>query len=283
MSNLLGTMFWAMAARAAHAYVAGPALSDAVRVCHALADRGFATTICRWNAAEDSPEDNSGGYLAAIAAIAADRLACSLSLKLPDLRFSPSLLAGIVEAAGRHQVVLHFDSLGPETAEPTFALIRRCLPADGSFGCTLPGRWRRSLVDADQAVALGLNVRVVKGQWPADPGLDPRLGFLRVVDRLAGRARHVAVATHDPALARQALTRLRAAGTPACLELLFGLPFRQPLAIAGREGFPVRFYVPYGRAWLPYAAAQAARKPHMLWWMLRDLCAGSGRRLPASR
>lgn len=81
-----------------------------------------------------------------------------------------------------------------------------CWPA---IGVALPARWGRSLEDADAAVAGGLAVRVVKGEWPdPDRDLDPRRAYLELIDRLAGRARHVGVATHDRELAREAFARL---------------------------------------------------------------------------
>ena len=119
-------------------------------------------------------------------------------------------------------------------------------------------------------------MRVVKGQWadPDPPEVDLREGFLRVIDRLAGRASQVRVATHDPPLAHTALSLLRVAGTPCELELLFGLPARQVIQEADVAGVPVRCYVPYGQAWLPYSISQARRNPRILWWMFRDALAG---------
>jgi proline dehydrogenase len=92
-------------------------------------------------------------------------------------------------------------------------------------------------------VDLGINVRVVKGQWvdPEEPGMDPRAGFLAIIDRLAVRSSHVAVATHDLPLAQEALQRLRAANTSCELQLIFGLPTRQLVQQACAAGVPVRF------------------------------------------
>src|SRR5262245_15484705 len=144
------------------------------------------------------------------------------------------------------------------------------------LGCTLPGRWRRSLRDAARAADLGLRVRVVKGQFPDMPRgeMDPRSGFLEVVDRLAGRARFVAVATHDAELARTALRWLKGSGTSCEIELLFGLPLGRVTRVAREAGVPVRLYVPYGHPWLPYRLSDVGDKPTLLWWLARDLLAG---------
>jgi hypothetical protein len=149
-------------------------------------------------------------------------------------------------------------------------------------------------------VAHGVRVRVVKGQWAcpdavigaagvvgvvgdsmargkADAVADAaaaaavlRADYLALVKHLAGRASAVAVATHDASLARESLALLKAAGTPCELELLCGLPRRECMAVARELGVPIRLYIPFGQAWLPYALDQAVRSPKMLWWMVRD-------------
>ena len=168
---------------------------------------------------------------------------------------------------------VRFDSLAPEAADATFALLATVRPGHDDLGVTIPGRWLRSASDADRAVALNVAVRVVKGQWrdPAAPSIDPGTGFLEVVDRIAGRAARVGVATHDAPLARTALGRLRAAGTPCELELLLGLPFGPALREALDSGVTVRVYVPYGRASLPYSVSRSASKPRALYRVIRDL------------
>jgi proline dehydrogenase len=141
------------------------------------------------------------------------------------------------------------------------------------LGCTLPGRWRRSVRDAESVIRMGVCVRVVKGQWEDDEGpeIDLHTGFLNVIDQLSGQAAYVSVATHDAGLAREAIDRLRSTNTPCGLELLLGLPARHMLKLACSVSAPVRFYVPYGHAWLPYALGQVKRNPRILYWIAKDL------------
>jgi proline dehydrogenase len=206
-------------------------------------------------------------------------------VKAPPLGFAHDLFREIVGRARYLGLAIHFDALAPETCDDTFALIAEERAHYPRLGCTLPGRWRRSLRDADLAVDLRLNVRVVKGQWVdlEAPDLDLRAGFLAVIDRLVGRAAHVGVATHDAALAREAFRRLRDGNTPCELELLLGLPAGPALREAGAAGVPVRVYVPYGHAYLPYRLSQAPQDPRMVWWIVRDLLRGGSCPLPESR
>lgn len=273
--------------QAARAYVVGPSLADAVRACRSLDAQDMLGTICYWSAGSDGPQAIAAECLRAVDAIHDARLKNSqLSVKAPPLHFSRKLLAQIVERAAERDVGLQFDSLSAEDADPTFELILDMLAFRCDVGCTLPGRWARSVADADRAAELGLRVRIVKGQW-ADPDArapeaDPRAGFLRVVDRVAGRVRHVSVATHDAVLAREALGRLLGAGTSCELELWFGLPIR-PALRAGREaGVPVRLYVPYGHGSLPYAMWHVKTTPRVAWWACRDLYAATKFRVSPS-
>jgi proline dehydrogenase len=141
------------------------------------------------------------------------------------------------------------------------------------LSCTIPGRWRRSLLDAERAIEMGLRIRLVKGEWPDSqrPEVDFREGCLRLVDRLAGRAHSIAVATHDSVLASQALARLQRAGTPCEQELLFGLPVEPTASVARQAEVRTRLYVPYGRAWLPYSVGKVYENPRILFWILKDL------------
>lgn len=234
--------------RAGRRYVAGPAPEDAVRVA-----RGFpASTIGFWNASGAAPSHVAETTERTLELLAGEELDCYLSLKAPAFAYDRALVEEVLARVGR----AHLDAQEPETAEPTFALIE-ALDHPG-LSCTLPGRWPRSVRDADRAVELGLGIRVIKGQW-ADLGhpVDPTEGFLAVVDRLAGRARHVAVSTHDAPLATEALRRLREAGTPCQREVLLGLPPRPELG-------PARTYVPFGRSYLPYPRRRLGR-------LIRDL------------
>jgi proline dehydrogenase len=260
---------------ASRAYIAGPVLGDALRVCQRLAARKLAASIGFWNAAGDDPRAVAHAYVAGVESIARFGLDCSVSVKASAIGCSQALMDEVLTRAIETGVSVHFDSMRPQAAAPTLQLIAEAAARFARIGCTLPARWQRSVRDAERALELGVDVRVVKGQW-ADPvcDVDPRDGYLSLIDRLAGRARHVAVATHDVALAREALRRLQAAGTPCRLELLFGLPLKPSLQVASEAGVATRVYVPYGNAWVPYCLSRLRENPHLLVWLMRDALLG---------
>jgi proline dehydrogenase len=261
--------------RAARAYVGGESLGDALAVARRMANERLPTTLGFWNADEVQPRQVADDYLTAIEQITAAEIDGYLSIKPPALGFDGALATELAAVASTQGVRLHCDSHGVETADPSIAMMQTMLEVlDAShLSTTIPGRWTRSLADADWAVEHGVKVRVVKGQWPdpAEPDRDMARGFLEVIDRLAGRARHVAVASHDVALAAEAIARLRAAGTSCELELLFGLPMTRSVDWAREHGVGTRIYVPYGKGYIPHAIDQLWRNPRFVWWILKDL------------
>ncbi len=43
------------------------------------------------------------------------------------------------------------------------------------------------------------------------------------------------------------------------------------MEVAHELRVPVRLYIPFGEAWLPYALGQIVRTPRMLSWVMRDM------------
>lgn len=257
---------------ASRAYVPGPHLDDALAEARRLGRWHIGSSIGYFHAAHESPRD-----VVLVCRDTIDQLATldqvgTLSLRAGSIGYDQGLWRELLMSAAARQVPVQLDAQTPESVDATLALAEAGLPFHQDIGVTLPGRWLRSRADADRAAAAGLRLRIVKGQLadPAQPLLDEGVGFTSLIQRIAGKARFVSVGTHDIGLARSALTRLKAAGTPVELELMQGLPRQGALLVARDLGVRVRTYVPFGQAWTPYALTQAARNPRVVWWALRD-------------
>jgi proline dehydrogenase len=261
---------------AGRAYVAGPSPADALTAAGELAARGYGVTIGYWNESDASPQDVADSAHVALAGLAGCRGDRYLSLKAPALAFSTSVVSKLLEESRSAGVPLHLDALSPDDAEPTFELLERLVAQEGAasgLSTTLPARWARSSTDVERCIGLGLPVRVVRGQWADHAGgdSDPARGYLDLVDRLAGRARLVRIATHDLHLAEASLRYLRARRTPAELEVLWGPAAARVLRSRIAREVSVRVYVPYGEPTLPYSLREACERPRMLAWLLRDV------------
>jgi len=275
----LSALIMPVVKKAAAPYLGGETVEEALCVARRLGGEGYAVTLGYWDTGQDTAEAVAEVQADAIRQLTAQSLDGTLSLKPPALHYAPELAARLAAAAAEAGLRLHCDSHGVEAADPSNAMLEAMIARLGAarLGTTLPGRWRRSLSDADWAVAQGLNVRVVKGQWPdpADPGRDMAEGFLAVIERLAGRARHVAVATHDTKLAMAAIARLQAAGTACELELLFGMPAKALLRWAAAKGVGRRVYVPFGAGFVPNAVRVLRRNPRLVLAVGKDRLAAA--------
>jgi len=257
------------------ARLGGTDVRAAARTCGRLTQRGLGCTSGYWNDAGDTPQIVAREALRGIAMLARTTADGYLSLKLPALGGDDALADRILSEAARAGVRLHLDALAPPTTDAihTWAAAAAAAAGSADLGVTLPGRWARSVPDAAWAAVHALRVRVVKGEWadPAEPDRDPHAGYLAVIEALAGRARHVSVATHDVALLGASLACLQAAGTSCDVEQLHGLPGRACRKVAREHGVAVRIYVPWGVAVLPHAVEFAlARKAWLPRWFLRD-------------
>lgn len=270
----------AIVMRAARPYLAGTRLEDAILLAREAGARGYPVTLCYWNAPDDPADEVARHYQAVIDAIAEHRLDAHMAIKVPSVASRPDLVSAIIATARENRVAVDIDAHAPQAAEADYAVAAQAGPE--GLGIAIPGRWLRAPELADRAVDLGLRVRVVKGQWadPDAPDIDIAEGYLAVIDRLAGRCREVGVATHDTALAREAIRRLTAAGTRVEQELLFGLPMTPGADIAHEAGLKTRVYIAYGDAWIPYSIRSASRHPRTLLRFARDLATGHRDGLP---
>lgn len=282
-----------LAAGARH--VSGLTIEDAMAASRQEAQALHTATLGYWPQPGEAPPSVGQAYVDAIHAVAAlgadvaasplpggawTRIgAASVSIKADHLGFDVAQLRPVFEAARQSGVRLHFDAQAFDAAERTLGCVEQALGAGVDVSATLPARWRRSFADAERMVRWGVPVRVVKGQGadPAQPRIDPRRAFLDLVGCLAGRAAHVAVATHDRRTAEPALLMLKSAGTSCSLEQLRSLPRLDELAAL--LDVPVRVYIAYGRFGLPYAVGELTRRPAIAGWILRDLL---WRRRPAA-
>ncbi|MFT4025226.1 MAG: proline dehydrogenase [Novosphingobium sp.] len=244
-----------------------PTPEAVAHLCRRLARRGIATTVGYFQAEGSPPAAIAAANLSAAAALSGT--GAYLSVKAPPLEFAAGLLDRIA-AAG---LPILFDAHAPRDAQATHDALARLLPAHPGSGLAIPARWRRSPADAERFRDAPVRIRLVKGEWPdpAWPDADAETAYLALAERLAGRSAPVAVATHDPQLARRALAALLAAGTPCELEQLRGLPRRRTMAAAQELGVPVRVYLPFGPGWWPYALNQALARPYLPAWFIRDL------------
>ena len=273
LSRMISGAMLPLVNRFARGFVSGETVDDAMTVASRLAGEGVSTTLGFWDTPDYTRQDVAGIYLRAVERLAAAGLDSYVSIKPPALGYDPLVAGRLAAGVTASGIRLHCDSHGPEAAGPSNRMLEAMLGAapGANLGTAIPGRWLRSLADADWAVERGITVRVVKGQWPdpAAPQRDLRDGFMEVTDRLAGRARRVGVATHDLPLAEQAIALLRARGTSCELEQIYGMSSKRAVQWARERQIGLRLYIPFGKGYIPNALGVLKRNPRLAWVLLK--------------
>jgi CelD/BcsL family acetyltransferase involved in cellulose biosynthesis len=263
-------------------YVAGPELADALPEVERYIAAGYETTVGFSNGIKEPPDEILAENFSIAEALPAGS---EVALKLVAAGGDQPGVDELLGTCTKRGLTLHIDAVGPEYAALTQETAKRLDGlAPGKVGCTLPGRWRRSVADAEGLADSGMRVRIVKGELEDREPDEPELvaGCLAVAAALAGGSCHVEVATQDATLAEAALQSLQAADTSCELQVLHAMHSAPAVRVARKLGVPVRVYVPYGTGRLPYTRQQLQRQPALIPIFARDVLLPSPRRPPGA-
>ena len=253
-------------------HIAGPKLGDALSVCRAAAERKSGTILSLWTQ-DKSKISFTSGCLEIIDAIVKEKLDCYLSIKPSLLDFDIKQFSELAAAASKNNIRIHFDSLTYDLAPKSLEFIKKAEFLYSNVGYTLPSRWLRSRKDAEEIAALKIPVRVVKGQWKDTgyPEINTKENFLEILKILANKSPLIAIATHDFALAKEAVLTLKEAGHNGCeIEQFFSLPLNCK-KLTELYNIKFRLYVAYGQPYLPYNINNFFERPVMIKWLVKDL------------
>lgn len=255
--------------------------SECVSICCALHQAGILTTVGKFSQAGDNPAGIVSEYQRISDVLSKDSFENRfyLSVKPPALSFDAELASSITSRAFNNGQAIHFDSHNHIDAESTIQLLAQMIERFGfgkggepewRYGLSLPSRWKRSLGDARWVIDNRVMPRLIKGEFKAEhvsEEIDPRSGFLTLVDLLAGSVPQIILATHDYELAKEAIARARKTNTRVEMELLFGMPCAKMISLSRQHRIPLRFYIPYGDSLFIYEIHHLLTHPHKI---LRD-------------
>ena len=137
----------------------------------------------------------------------------------------------------------------------------------------------RSETDIENLCAQSIPVRLVKGayQEPSDVAFarkpDVDKNYVRLMIRLLAAGKNPAIASHDENILRLAQ---RYAGEHAIspdrfeFQMLYGVR-RDLQRRLTADGYRLRLYVPYGKAWYPYFMRRLAERPANVLFLIRNL------------
>lgn len=280
----------------AHRYCGGADAQAAADAALALRRQGIACSLFHLGEYVRSPlevEGNVQAKRAAVAALAAAGLDVHVSVDPTQLGLlqSPAVLshnlkrigADLAAAAtgpGRHALMLDMEDAG--VTDVTLAAHAELRAAGMPAAVTLQAYRHRTADDLSGLVRTGAMVRLVKGAFPAGPGLalqrrqDVTAAYLaHARTLLSPEARRAGVypafATHDTGLQQAIVAMAEHTGWHRDayeFEMLLGARDEVARSLA-QDGRRVRLYVPFGADWWPYAMRRVGENPATLRVLLR--------------
>jgi proline dehydrogenase len=161
-----------------------------------------------------------------------------------------------------------------------------------NVGIVLQSYLYRTAADVQRAIELKCRVRICKGAYkePASVAFpdkkDVDEGYVRAMRALMTQGNYPGLATHDPAIIRDAQAFARANGITAErfeFQMLYGVRRDMQESLVD-DGWRMRVYVPFGTQWYPYLMRRLAERPANLMFItgniLREMVSRRKRSLP---
>jgi proline dehydrogenase len=278
----------ALARRLATRFVAGETLEQALDVARRLKGEGITVTLDHLGESVSTLEEASAArdaYLGVMDALHTAGLECNVSLKLTQFGMDVSYdqcLANVEQLARKAAETGGFVRVDMESSEythRTLHLVRDLHARHGAVGIVIQAYLLRSRDDIESLNAAGVRVRLCKGAYlePAAVAFpekrDVDHNYFDLAAQLLDGGVYPAFATHDEALISRIeryVADHKIARDAFEFQMLYGIR-RDLQARLVAEGYRMRVYVPFGRAWYPYYMRRLAERPANVLFMLKNL------------
>jgi proline dehydrogenase len=185
----------------------------------------------------------------------------------------------LVERAAALAGFVRVDMESSEYVDRTLDLVFDLHARYGAVGTVIQAYLYRSKEDIEKLCASGIRVRLCKGAYlePASVAFPQKTqvdrNYLELMQLLLDKGTYPAIATHDEKMiaATRAYATLRHVPRDAFeFQMLYGIRRDLQRQLA-KEGYRVRIYVPFGKAWYPYYMRRLAERPANVLFILRNL------------
>jgi proline dehydrogenase len=277
-----------VARRLATRFVAGETLDNALAVGRRLNQEQITVTLDHLGESVttlDEAAEARDVYLRTVTAIRDSQIQGNVSLKLTQFGMDLSYdrcrdnVEQLVACAAARGEFVRIDMESSEYVDRTLQLVKELHAKHGNVGVVIQAYLFRSKQDVEDLCARRIRVRLCKGAYlepaaVAFPGKqDVDRNYVELMKILLDRGEYPALATHDENMI--AATKAYAAARNISrdsfeFQMLYGIRRdlqRQLVA----DGYRLRLYVPFGRAWYPYYMRRLAERPANVFFILRNL------------
>lgn len=276
------------AKRLATRFVAGETLEQALAVSRRLNDEGITVTLDHLGESVTSLDEAAEArdvYLRTLNAIHDSGIRGNVSLKLTqfglDFSYDQCLanVGQLVRCADSLESFVRVDMESSEYVDRTLSLVEDLHERYPRVGVVIQSYLYRSKADVEKLCDRRIRVRLCKGAYlepetvafPRKEDVDR--SFVELTHVLLDRGEYPAIATHDPAMIAAAKEYATSRNRPKDsfeFQMLYGIR-RDLQAQLVKEGYRLRLYVPFGRAWYPYYMRRLAERPANLLFILRNV------------
>jgi proline dehydrogenase len=278
----------ALARRISARFVAGSDLEQALSVARSLNAEGLTVTLDVLGESISSIEEAAAArdaYLRTLSAIQDRGILGNVSLKLTQFgidlsgRECRANVAQLVERAAGLKSFVRVDMESSEYLDRTLALVCGLHSQYGAVGTVIQACLSRSRHDIERLCQRGIRVRLCKGAYlePASVAFARKSevdrNYVELLQILLDKGVYPAIATHDEKMIAAAKAYAKSRDIPHEafeFQMLYGIR-RDLQRRLVKEGYRVRVYVPFGKAWYPYYMRRLAERPANLLFILRNL------------
>lgn len=281
-----------LARKVTRRFVAGETLDEAVRAVQRVNEAGMLGSLdylgeAVTNAAEAQRARDE--YLRILDAIEKNKLKAYASLKptqMGQVVGQEIALENIAQIAARAREVgtlIRVEMEDSAHTQETLDLFKTLHAEFPNVGTVIQSYLYRSQGDMRDLLALGANVRLVKGAYKEPPAVafpqkkDVDANYLKLAELFLSSEQangaFLALATHDKRIidwAKQFTREQHVAPNRFEFQMLYGIrsDLQRELAAAG---YPMRVYVPYGSQWYPYFMRRLAERPANVIFLVSNL------------
>jgi proline dehydrogenase len=278
----------------ARRFVAGETLAQAIGVARHIEASGLAITLDYLGEPATSTEAATSAtqdYLAILPEVEAAGIGRNLSVKLTQLGIdvdratSVDNLRRVLEGASNAGFFVRLDmEKSTYTSRTLDAFETLWHIGYQRAGIAIQACLRRSAADIERLNAMGVSVRLVKGEYsePRDVAFQNKAevdaSFVSLMQALLEKGTRPAIATHDPNMIAETIRFAAANGIPKDhyeFEMLYGIRLDLQASLP-LQGHPVRVYVPFGQQWFPYFMRRLGERPSNVGFVVKSLLREKG-------
>lgn len=278
----------AISRRVSSRFVAGESLADVLAAGRRINGEGIALTIDHLGENVTSlaeAEVSRDVYLTALNEIAENHINGNVSLKLTQFGMDisePACRENVEKLVMRAKELNTFVRVDMESSaytERTLQLVEDLHSRHGAVGTVIQAYLHRSEKDVENLCRRGIRVRLCKGAYlePAEVAFqakgDVDRNYVQLMRILLAAGTYPAIATHDERIIEQTKEFAKArhiAPDSFEFQMLYGIRRDLQRRLVA-EGYRLRLYVPFGKAWYPYFMRRLAERPANVVFLARHL------------